>query len=238
MNNQAAASWSWRAQPPSHALAMLCGALVVGCTLTTGQAFAQRVNSAAPAAFSDGTRAPIRRVFAYRQENGVRAFTDRVPANQRYEVMAFTCYACNPASTINWQSTALHVHEYSAEIAAAATTYGVDAALIRAVMHAESGFNPDARSPKGAIGLMQLMPDTARGMGIADVAAIGANINGGVKYLAALLAQYKGDVTLATAAYNSGPMTVDRYRGVPPIAETRSYVARVKVLHARYRSAS
>ena len=213
--------------------------LLVGFMLSaTGSAIAQQhARAGAAPAFTDGSRGPTRRVFAFRQADGVQSFTDRAPVNQRYEVLEFACYACNPGSRINWQSTALHADEYHAEIAAAATTYGVDAALIRAVMHAESGFNPFARSRSGAIGLMQLMPDTARDLGVADITAIGANIDGGVKYLARLLAQYKGDTTLATAAYNAGPTTVDRYRGVPPIAETLSYVERVKILHARYRAA-
>jgi soluble lytic murein transglycosylase-like protein len=113
----------------------------------------------------------------------------------------------------------------------------VDPALVRAVIHAESGFNPRARSRKGAMGLMQLMPGTASDMGVRDPWVVQQNIEGGVKYLAMLLAEFKGDITLATAAYNAGPGAVDRYGGVPPIAETRTYVQRVRQLLDRYRSA-
>lgn len=188
--------------------------------------------------FSDGSRVPIRRVFTYRQDDGVPVFTDKVPANQSYEIMEFSCYACDPGSRVDWNSTRLHTDKYQAEIAAAASTWGVDEALIRAVMHAESGFNPYARSNKGATGLMQLMPGTAADMGVPDINAVNDNIQGGVKYLAMLLKQYNGDITKATAAYNAGPANVDRYDGVPPFAETQTYVERVKILHDRYSQAS
>lgn len=223
-----------RALPHLRVLYVCCAALLGAIILATShQALAQQLSGAS--VLSDGSRAPLRRVFTYRQSNGVPAFTDRVPGTQHYKVMEFSCYACDPGSRVNWRSTPLHENQYAREIADAAATHGVDVALVRAVMHAESGFNPNARSRKGAIGLMQLMPDTAREMGVADITAIEDNIKGGVKYLARLLAQYKGNVTLATAAYNAGPNAVDRYGGVPPIAETRSYVERVKVLLARYR---
>jgi soluble lytic murein transglycosylase-like protein len=190
------------------------------------------------AVFSDGSRVPVRRVFTYRQDDGVPVFTDKVPANQAYEVMEFSCYACDPGSRVDWHATKLFTDRYTSEIDAAAKDYGVDAALIRAVMHAESGFNPYARSNKGATGLMQLMPGTARDLGVADIHAVHDNINGGVKYLAMLLKQFDGDLTLATAAYNAGPASVDRYGGIPPFAETQTYVERVRILHERYKSAS
>lgn len=186
--------------------------------------------------FSDGSAAPVHRVFTYRQGDGVPVFTDKVPANQAYQVMEFSCYACNPRSAVDWHSTALHRNKYADSIAAAAQRHGVDAALIRALIHAESGFNPLARSHKGAIGLMQLMPGTAKDMGVSDPTVVQQNIEGGVKYLAMLLQQYQGDITLATAAYNAGPRNVERYGGVPPFAETRTYVARVKILLDRYRA--
>ncbi|MCG3169551.1 MAG: Membrane-bound lytic murein transglycosylase F [Pseudomonadales bacterium] len=180
--------------------------------------------------------APRYRVYTYRQQDGVVAFTDKVPARQRsFSVMEFSCYACDPNSKVNWRATRLFTNEYSPQIAAAARRHGVDPALVRALIHAESGFNPSAVSRKGAIGLMQLMPGTASDMGVADPFAAQQNIDGGVKYLAMLLGQYRGDVTLATAAYNAGPGAVAKYGGVPPFAETRTYVQRVKLLHERYR---
>jgi soluble lytic murein transglycosylase-like protein len=189
------------------------------------------------ASFGDGTSAPVYKVFTYRQANGVPVFTDKVPSNQSYQVMEFSCFACNPRSTINWSATRLFTDEYAANIEEAAKLYGVDPALVRAVIHAESGFNPRARSNKGAMGLMQLMPGTASDMGVSNPWEAPQNIHGGVKYLAYLLQEFKGDVTLATAAYNAGPKSVERYRGIPPFEETQVYVRRVKVLHERYRNA-
>ncbi|MCP5180241.1 MAG: lytic transglycosylase domain-containing protein [Pseudomonadales bacterium] len=186
--------------------------------------------------FSDGSHVPTRRVFTYRQNDGVPVFTDKVPVNQPYEVMEFSCYACNPASTVDWHATPLFADRYRDAIDAAAERNGVDAALVRAVIHAESGFNPMARSRKGATGLMQLMPDTARMLGVANATDAQQNIDGGVKYLADLLRQYNGDITLATAAYNAGPSSVDRYGGVPPFDETRTYIRRVKILMERYKA--
>jgi soluble lytic murein transglycosylase-like protein len=105
------------------------------------------------------------------------------------------------------------------------------------VIHAESGFNVRARSPKGAVGLMQLMPTTAQRMGVKDARQPDHNIFGGARYLSVLLRRYGNDITLATAAYNAGPEAVQKYSGVPPYAETQVYVQRVHILHKRYRSA-
>jgi len=184
--------------------------------------------------FSDGSRVPVRRVFTYQQDDGVPVFTDRAPADQPYRVMEYSCYACNPGSRVDWYSTPLHKDKFSDVIAAAAAEHGVDSALVRALIHAESGFNPYARSHKGASGLMQLMPGTARDMGVRDILAVPDNVHGGVRYLAMLLQQYGGDITLATAAYNAGPGAVNRYGGVPPFAETQTYVERVRILLDRY----
>ena len=111
-----------------------------------------------------------------------------------------------------------------------AREYGVDEDLIWAVMRQESGFNPAAVSPKGAMGLMQLMPGTATLMGVSDPFDVEQNIAGGVKYLEQCLNQFNQDVPLALAAYNAGPANVVKYQGCPPFAETRHYV--VSILQA------
>lgn len=111
-------------------------------------------------------------------------------------------------------------------VAAAAARHGLEPALVDAVAHQESRFRPDAVSPKGAIGVMQLMPATAADLGV-NPWDVGQNIDGGARYLRAMLDRFGGDVALALAAYNAGPGAVERHRGVPPFAETRTYVARI-----------
>lgn len=108
-----------------------------------------------------------------------------------------------------------------------ATQNGVEPDLIRQIIQVESGFNPQAVSNKGAQGLMQLMPETARDMGVSDPFDPDQNIGGGTKYLAQLLQSHNGDLTKALASYNAGPGVVRQYGGVPPYPETRNFVKRV-----------
>ena len=116
---------------------------------------------------------------------------------------------------------------YDAIITEASTEYGVDPELIRAVIRAESRFDPMAESGAGAKGLMQLMPILSKELGVQDPFNPRENIFGGVKYLSKMLDRHHGDVTLALASYNAGPRNVDRYKGVPPFKETRGYVKNI-----------
>src|SRR5690242_21061970 len=147
------------------------------------------------------------------------------------------CYACNVHSKIDWNTVPLQLAAYGDDIRSAAKISGVNVALLRAIIHAESGFNARALSYKGAQGLMQLMPGTATELGVGDAFDPAENISGGARYLATLLHDYRGDVRLAAAAYNAGAGAVTRYGGVPPYAETQVYVKRVAVLYQRYRKA-
>jgi len=109
----------------------------------------------------------------------------------------------------------------------ASAAYHLDPDLVNSVIHAESGFNSRAVSPKGARGLMQLMPSTAGQLGVHDAFDPATNVEGGSRYLRELLERYNFDLVKALAAYNAGPQRVEQYRGVPPFRETRAYVARI-----------
>lgn len=197
------------------------GAAATGTASQNGQAMPQ-ARPAAP------------KIYKY-LAGGVPAFGDIPPRKGPYIVFRASCYACNLTSTINWHATKLHAKEYEQPIALAALHFGIDPALVRAVIHAESGFNPGAKSARGALGLMQLMPSTARELGVADARNPSLNIRGGTQYLAGLLARFKNDISLAAAAYNAGPQAVEKHAGIPPYAETLVYVQRVKILHQRYK---
>jgi soluble lytic murein transglycosylase-like protein len=127
---------------------------------------------------------------------------------------------------------------YKAEIDAAAAKYGLDPALLRGLIRAESNFNPNAGSPAGAQGLTQLMPGTAASLGVTNIHDPAQNIDGGARYLRQQLDAFGGDVTKALAAYNAGPGAVKRYGGVPPYAETQAYVRRVQQYADEYRRQS
>jgi len=167
----------------------------------------------------------------------VVSFSDQKPKNAAFEVLRFDCYACNPQSQVDWNTVALNTKEYARFIKSSAHKHKLDPALLRALIHAESAFVEKALSRQGAQGLTQLMPATAKELGVKNSLDAKQNIDGGAKYLAKMLKQFKGDTRLATAAYNAGPNAVKKYNGIPPYKETQVYVERIQILYKRYQLA-
>jgi len=126
--------------------------------------------------------------------------------------------------------------DYDAIIQKAQEKYGIEFSLIKAVIQAESGFNSQAVSKKGAKGLMQIMPENYKALSVSDPFDPSQNIMGGTKYLKHLLQRYENKLPLALAAYNAGPEAVDKYRQIPPYKETRDYVQKVMILYSRYKN--
>lgn len=125
---------------------------------------------------------------------------------------------------------------YDNIILKAASSFGVDHALIKAVIHAESCFDPNAVSSKGARGLMQIMPQNDSSLNISNPFDPSQNIMGGTRYLKRMLIRYNEKLALALAAYNAGPSTVDKYKEIPPYEETQTYIQRVMALYSWYKS--
>ena len=201
--------------------------------------------AAAPKPQNKAGRVVSGQVYSYMQD-GVRHYTSARPSRQvasleqvrtiRYSFIE-RCFACGTNPGVNFGSVRLNTTAFQSEIAAAARQYGVEEAIVRAIIHAESAYNPTALSRAGAQGLMQLMPPTAARFGVTDSYDAAQNIRGGVQYLSWLLKRFNGDLTLAAAGYNAGEGAVDRHGGVPPYSETRYYVQRVGQLAERYRGA-
>jgi soluble lytic murein transglycosylase-like protein len=166
-------------------------------------------------------------VYVYKDKSGVLMFTN-VPNHAGYRRVLRESNGQASASTLLNGS-------YDDLIRTASGRYNVDADLVRAVIKAESDFNAGARSQKGAMGLMQLMPDTARLHNVNDAYDPSANVEGGVRHLRMLLDRYDGDLELSLAAYNAGSAAVEKHRGIPPFAETKDYVRRVLRFYDSYR---
>ncbi|MDH3443880.1 MAG: lytic transglycosylase domain-containing protein [Deltaproteobacteria bacterium] len=165
-------------------------------------------------------------VYMYRDKDGVINFTN-VPNHRGYQRVSRD----GGATPAPMSSSG----DYDEAIRSASDRHSIDADLVRAVIKAESGFNSNARSSKGAMGLMQLMPDTARLHNVINAYNPADNIEGGVRHLRMLLERYQGDLRLSLAAYNAGSGAVEKFGGIPPYAETREYVRRVLRFYEGFR---
>ena len=166
-------------------------------------------------------------IYRYVDKNGVWHFTN-VKTDSRYRIFV-------PSSR---KALGKYLNDYGGIINQASTEFGIEPHFIRAVIKAESGFNHQAVSSKGAQGLMQLMPGTAGDMEVSDPFDPEDNIFGGVRYLSLLLKRFNDNKILALAAYNAGPNAVESYKGVPPFPETRQFVKRVMEYYKIYQAKS
>ncbi|MEN8171150.1 MAG: lytic transglycosylase domain-containing protein [Pseudomonadota bacterium] len=171
--------------------------------------------------------------------NGITTYSAEKPERGAFESLKPSCLlsyiGCELAGS-DWSRIKLNHHSFNDLIEQSARNHAVDAALIRAVIHAESNFNHQAKSKAGAEGLMQLMPATQKLLQVVNPYNARENIDGGTRLLKQLLKKYDNNIKHATAAYNAGETAVKRYRGVPPYEETQNYVKRVAQLYSRYRS--
>ena len=205
---------------PSRSLWIVCVALAVGFV----------------------ARPAMADIFTFKDENGVVHFTNIPNGDKRYKLLRKE--GDNPAPRMAsfarpsaWLPSETLIQHYSPMIEKASLLHGVEKALVHAVISAESGYNPAAISRAGAIGIMQLMPDTAKRYGVKNSLDPAQNINGGVRYLKDLLVMFNGNIELAVAAYNAGENAVIRYGNrIPPYAETVHYVPKVLGFYRKFQT--
>ncbi|MFK8013040.1 MAG: lytic transglycosylase domain-containing protein [Marinicellaceae bacterium] len=166
---------------------------------------------------------------------GVIHYSSKKPQVKNFRILNIRCPECGWKNKIDWQTTPLVKNKFEKEIQAAATKWGVEPSLIKAVIHAESSFKAEAVSSAGAQGLMQLMPSTQKTYGVSNPFDPSQNVLAGTEYLQHLLKKYKNNMKLSLAAYNAGETAVKKYdNNVPPYPETENYIKRVTILEKRY----
>ena len=167
-------------------------------------------------------------IYRYIDENGVMHFTN-VPTSS---IQNFKLFLKEKPQVINRYSS----KKYDALISEASERHGVSFPLLKAIIKAESDFDPHAVSKKGATGLMQIMPENFKPLGIRDPFDPWQNINAGARYFKQMYDRFKGKLALSLAAYNAGPTAVDRYKTIPPYEETEEYVRRVLKYYYNYKN--
>lgn len=181
-------------------------------------------------------------IYSYRDEHG-RLFLTDSPPNSKYKIVVTTkkeCEAPDSPDSVHFSKKQTFLlpndDSFSNHINEAAKLYGLDPYLIKSIIKAESDFDPSAKSAKGAKGLMQLMPTTARLVGCKNEFDARDNILGGASYFKMMLKRFNGNTDLALAAYNAGPGNVDKHKGIPPFRETKNYIRKVNHYYKQYTS--
>ena len=174
--------------------------------------------------------------YVYKENDGTSWITDRKMPQERYTLMATIGRPTAVVSCRNMTAKKLEkrASSYVDAIQAYSIAYEVDPNLVKAIIAIESCFDRKAISSVGARGLMQLMPATAKELGVKDSFDANSNIRGGIKYFSQMLARFNNNTELALAAYNAGPHAVEKYGGIPPYAETKGYVKKVLKRYKKY----
>jgi hypothetical protein len=201
----------------------------------------KRVFVMAAAAFAVSAAPAFADIFSFKDEKGVVHFTNISGLDSRYKLIrkedTGSTGGVTSGATRVFMPSQEDIQKYAAIIQTASKAYGVEASLVHAVISAESAYNPQAVSKTGAMGLMQLMPETARRYGVQNMMDPTENIHGGVRYLRDLLAMFRGRMDLAIAAYNAGENAVIRHgHRIPPYAETKHYVPKVLGFYRNFQS--
>jgi soluble lytic murein transglycosylase-like protein len=211
---------------------------ITGSPILTGLVFA--VLSVGIAGFHSPAALGAGKVYVYRDARGGKLFTDQPVYDRKYTLEksyrlggSSQALTRSKRSSRSWKPRPVRSN-FDAAISRKASQYQIDRYLLKALVHAESSFDPRAVSNKGAVGLMQLMPGTATQYGVRNRVDPIQNLDGGSRYLKDLLRRYRNDTRLALAAYNAGEGAVNRYGGVPPFPETQKYVDRVLRLQSLY----
>ena len=178
-------------------------------------------------------------IYSYVDKDGVMHFTN-TPTSNKYSSRKYR-YIGNEVSGMRYiriprSFTKINCNQYDDIIRKASKQHGIKYEILKAIIHAESSFNPNAVSPAGACGLMQLMPENINKFNVSDPFDPHENIMAGTKFFRQLLDRYDSDLKLTLAAYNAGPGAVDQYRGIPPYRETEDYVSRVLHYYSQYKN--
>lgn len=211
-------------------------------------AFARRLQRTLPAwlaalvTLAAGAAQDQLTTYQFEESDGTVWFTDHKPRGVNFDQFRFIGYYGRPPATASCRGVTPRIMStraaaYRHTIERTAQRYGVSPLLVRAIISVESCFDRLARSVAGAQGLMQLMPGTARSLGVTDVFDPVQNINGGIRYFSVLQRRYQNNDRLALAAYNAGPAAVDLHNGIPPYQETRNYVQKVMQRYREYAGA-